>query len=299
MTSRRLIPFVALLAAIVPARSAQHFAATGVVLSVDRTHHTVLVSHDTIPGYMDAMIMPWRVQNDRELDRLHSGEMISFTLVVTKKSSYLSDIQIRPYESLERDPDQNRRLRILDAAMQAGFGSAGTLANGREVPDFTLIDQNTKQVSLSDFRGKVVVLTFMYTRCPLPDYCIRLTNNLGQMQRRFQNRVGKDLVLLSITFDPEHDRPDVLAHYADVWKADANGWHFLTGSLATVKQVCGFFGMNFWPDEGLLTHSLHTVVIDRDGKLVANLEGNQFSARQLGDLLETTMAQNANEARAR
>jgi protein SCO1 len=288
-----------LLFAAVPARSAQRFEATGLVLRVDPEHQTLLVSHEAIPGYMEAMIMPWRVREHKELDNLRPGEMIRFTLVVTKTSSYLANIRERPYESMERDPDENRRLRMLDAAMQAGLGSPGTLGNGQPVPDFTLIDQNNNQVSLSQFRGKVVALTFIYTRCPLPDYCLRLTNNFGRLQKRFAARTGKDLVLLSISFDPDHDQPDVLAHYANVWKANAAGWHFLTGPLSSVKQVCGLFGMNFWPDEGLLTHSLHTVIIGRDGRLVANLEGNQFSAEQLGDLVETTMTSGLSEARAR
>ena len=296
----RKVFFLAVLMLIsVTAGAAQRFESTGLVLSVDSGHQTVVVSHTAIPGYMDAMVMPWRVHDSQELSHLRPGEMISFTLVVTRKSSYLADIHARPYESTERDPEQARRLRILDAAMRSGLGSPGTLVSGQPVPDFRLVDQNNKPVSLSQFRGKVVAMTFIYTRCPLPDYCLRLTNNFGRIQKRFQNRLGQDLVLLSVTFDPEHDRPEVLAHYADVWKADPEGWHFLTGSLASVKELCGLFGMNFWPDEGLLTHSLHTVVIDRNGSLVANLEGNQFSAGQLGDLVETTMARGLSEARER
>jgi protein SCO1/2 len=81
----------------------------------------------------------------------------------------------------------------------------------------------------------------------------------------------------------------VLAKYAETWKANVDGWRFLTGTLSNVKQVCGMFGMNFWPDEGLLTHSLHTAIVDREGKLVANIEGNQFTAVQLGDLVEVTL----------
>ena len=104
------------------------------------------------------------------------------------------------------------------------------------------------------FVGKVVAITFIYTRCPLPDYCMRLSNNFARLQKRFNTRMGRDLVLLSITFDPDHDSPDVLAKYAETWKANVDGWRFLTGTLSNVKQVCGMFGMNFWPDEGLLPH---------------------------------------------
>ena len=109
------------------------------------------------------------------------------------------------------------------------------------------------------------------------------------MQKRFADRLGKDLVLVTITFDPVRDTPDVMAKYAHIWNADVKAWHFLTGPLAEVQRVCGMFGVAAWQDEGVLTHSLHTVVIDRKGRLAANIEGNTYTARQLGDLVEEVM----------
>ena len=271
----------------------RRFEVNGLVLDVDRAHGTVTISHDSIPGFMDAMVMPFRVRKARELDHVQPATLVTFTLVVTGASSYVSDIRVRPYDSVEKDPDQARRLKALDLALKSRRSGVPELQIGQTVPDFELIDQNHRSVRLSDFQGKVVAMTFIYTRCPLPDYCVRLTNNFGRLQSRFRNRLGKDLILLSITFDPEHDRPEVLANYAKVWKADSAAWHFLTGSLPSVKEVCDRFGMNFWPDEGLFTHSLHTVVIDRQRKLAANLEGNQFTAGQLGDLVEAWLAKSA------
>jgi protein SCO1 len=276
-----------LLVTVLSAQSIQRYDVTGLVLSVDAPHRTVLVSHDRIPGYMDAMTMPYRVDNPRALDGLKPGDKIEFTLIVSKTSSYISNVHVRAYDNLERDPTQTRRLQILDEAMRSKAGSPSTLSPGQTVPDFSLVDQKNNPVRLSEFRGKVVAITFIYTRCPLPDYCMRLSNNFARLQKRFNDRMGRDLVLLSITFDPDHDQPEVLMKYAESWKANA-AWHFLTGPLSTVKQVCGMFGMNFWPDEGLLTHSLHTTLIDREGKLVANIEGNQFTAVQLGDLVQAT-----------
>lgn len=267
----------------------KRYQSAGMILEVDRVQRTVTISHDSIPGFMDAMVMPFHVRDARELDNLKPAALVTFTLVVGEKSSYVSGLHVREFDSVDKDPDQARRLQALDAAIQARRGAAPPLKIGESVPDFNLIDQNNRPVTLSQFRGKVVALTFIYTRCPLPDYCVRLTNNLGRLQTRFRERLGKDLVLLSISFDPEHDQPEVLATYAEVWKADSSAWRFLTGPLDRVKQVCGQFGVNFWPDEGVLTHSLHTVLIDRQGNLKANLEGNQFSAAQLGDLVETAI----------
>jgi protein SCO1/2 len=141
-------------------------------------------------------------------------------------------------------------------------------------------------ISLPELRGRVVALNFVYTSCALPTFCLRLANNFAVLQKRFEKRLGKDLVLLTVTFDPVHDTPEVLAKYSEQWKANPAAWHFLTGSEADVQRVCRVFGVQAFPNEGLMDHSLHTVLIDRQGKLAANIEGNRFTASQLGDLTE-------------
>jgi protein SCO1 len=167
--------------------------------------------------------------------------------------------------------------------------SSGALGVGERVADFTLTDQTGQRVSLSRFAGKVVAVNFIYTSCPLPDYCFQAANNFARLGKRFADRMGSDLVLLSVSFDPVQDQPAVLAGYADIWKADAKYWHFLTGTLPEVKKVCRRFGLNFLPGDSTLTRSLHTVVIDRQGRLAANYEGNQFTAEQLGDFVQITL----------
>jgi protein SCO1/2 len=102
--------------------------------------------------------------------------------------------------------------------------------------------------------------------------------------------MGEDLVLFTVVIDPAHDQPEALANYARIWKADGRAWHFLTGPLADIQKLCRNFDMAFYPDEGLFVHSFHTAIIDRDGSLAANLEGNDFTAQQLGDLMQTIMA---------
>jgi len=98
--------------------------------------------------------------------------------------------------------------------------------------------------------------------------------------------MGHGLVLLTIVIDPVHDQPDALKTYARTWKADAHSWRFLTGPVADIQQLCRRFNMSFYPDEALFVHSFHTIVIGRSGHLVANLEGNSFTAQQLGDLIQ-------------
>ncbi len=267
------------------AAAQQRYPVSGLVLSLDQPHQSVLVSHGSIPGYMDAMTMAFRVQTVKDFAALHVGDAVAFTLVVDRNSSWAEDIRVVEFDSAERDPVQANRLKLLASLMEKS--AAAMLSPGQPVPDFTLTDQTNHPVTFSAFAGKVVAMNFVYTRCPLPDYCFRLSNNFGQLQKRFG--ANSDLVLLTVTFDPANDRPDVLASYAQIWKADPKSWHFLTGSVTELQRLCALFGVGYWPDEGLYTHSLHTVVIDRWGTLVANLEGNRYTARQLGDLVETVI----------
>ena len=267
----------------------QKYDVTGVLLQVDREHQTISVSCQEIPGYMDAMVMPFTVSNPKMLSGLEPGMSIDFSVVVDKDSSHAEGIRAHPFESLELDPTQARRYKLMENAI-AAKSSADILHVGQAVPDFSLLDQNRQTVSLSQFAGKVVAITFIYTRCPRPDYCIRLSNNFGLLQKRFPQEMGRDLILLTIVIDPARDQPETLADYARTWKADARSWHFLTGSLADIQKLCRGFDMVFYPDEALLVHSFHTVVIDRQSKLAANLEGNNFTPQQLGDLVETVIA---------
>jgi protein SCO1/2 len=272
-----------LLAPLCPAAT-KRYSVTGVILKIDRPHRTFVASCGAIPGYMEAMVMPFTVREESVLDGLEPSLSVEFTLVVESGHSYAEAIRIHHYESLEQEPLRARRLQLLAAP-----AAATSLTLGQPVADFALTDQTGQRVALSKFAGKVVAITFIYTSCPLPDYCFRLSNNFARLGKRFADRMGRDLVLLSITFDPVHDQPKVLAKYANTWKADPKSWHFLTGTLPDVKAVCRQFGLNFWQEEGSLTHSLHTVVIDRHGKLAANFEGNDFTAEQIGDFAAVEM----------
>jgi len=282
-----LLFLAALIASTVLAQ--QKYSAKGLVLGIDKQHRIVTVSCESIPGYMDAMIMPIEVRDTKELDGLTRGAMIEFSLVVEKENSYAEGVHIRIFESLEADPLSARRLRLLDGVMDPSLSPERVLKVGEPAPDFSLVDQNRERITLSQFTGKVVAITFVYTRCPFPNYCFRLTNNFARLQKRFAGEMGRELILLSVTMDPVHDQPEALAQYGWTWNIDPKGWHLLTGPPTEVQKFCNRFGVAFYPDEGQLIHSLHTLVIDQHGRLVANLEGNEFTAEELGDLVENVM----------
>jgi protein SCO1/2 len=260
----------------------------GLVLKVDVEKRSLVVSCDSIPGYMDAMEMPFAVQDSKTLAALNPGMTVRFTMVERANVLYAENIHAGTAANFEAEPVEAGELSALHRAMDPS-AVAKIVVVGQQVPDFALTDQAQAQIRLSQLEGKVVALTFGYSRCPNPNYCLRLSNNLSTIEQRFHDRAGRDLVLLTIMIDPDHDQGATLAQYAGVFKANPGVWHFLTGPLPEIRQVVGMFGMNFWSDEGLLTHTLHTVVIDRQGRLASNIEGNQFTAKQLGDLVQTVM----------
>jgi protein SCO1/2 len=263
---------------------AQTYAVTGMVVGVNRATATFTASIEEIPGFMRAMTMPFEVRQAKELDGLSPGAMVEFTLVVDAKTSYAERVRIVSFRNVEQDPFAASRLSLLNDIVSGT--PTRLVAIGETVPNFTLTDQRKRTVSLTELKGRVVALNFVYTSCALPNFCLRLANNFSVLQKRFEKRLEKDLVLLTVTFDPVHDTPEVLAKYSEQWKANAASWHFLTGPEKDIQRVCRMFGVQAFPNEGLMDHSLHTVLIGRDGRLVANLEGNRFTATQLGDLTE-------------
>jgi protein SCO1 len=245
---KRLIPAAVFLMSL-SAWAAQQYSVKGMVLKVDRSHKNFAASCQSIPGFMDAMTMPFDVHDSSELDELVPGAMVDFTLFVDKDSSYATNIHVRAYESVEQDPLTAKRLKLLNHLTNPEAASQALKA-GQVVPDFALIDQRQNRVKLSQYAGKVVALNFIYTSCALPNFCYRISNNFGVLQRRFKEQLGRDLVLLTVTFDPQRDQPDVLNRYASNWKADPATWHFLTGPVEDVQRVTNMFVVDFFPEEG-------------------------------------------------
>lgn len=281
-----------MLALLIPAcqgHAAATVKLTGLVVEVDRSHRSLVVSCDRVPNVMDAMVMSFSVRQAEGLEGVVPSAMIEFLVRRHGDSTFAEDIKVLKFDSAEQEPQEAQRLKLLhDITRPNAESSAITL--GSLVPDFALTDQRDRRIKLSQFTGKIVVLTFIYTRCPNPTYCFRLNSNLARLRRRFSQQLGRNLILLSIVIDPEHDQQKALKEYSNIWKADPLNWHFLTGPLPDVQRVTRSYGMDFWSGEGTVTHLFHTIIIDQQRRLAANLEGNQFTPLQLGDLLENMLA---------
>ena len=241
--------------------AAKSYNVDGIVVAVDRTAGTMLVSHRPIEHYMPAMMMPFRVADASELRELYPGARIVFRLEIGKDYSIAHDV---------------RKSGAPDGEVAA---PPEMLPVGSAIPDFRLTDQNGRAVTAADLRGKVVAIDFIYTRCPLPDVCPRLAANFAALQRRFAHE--PDLLLLSVTVDPDYDTQPVLAEYARRWSAGP-GWRFLTGDVAALAAKLGEV---YWADEGSIGHNSITTVVGRDGRIAARVDGSQWRIEQIENLI--------------
>ncbi len=261
--ARRFLPLVLILAGC-----AKHYKVEGLVLKTDPARRTMLVSHRPIEGYMPAMSMEFHAGAKEDLNKLAPGTRVQFTLRVGNKETVATHVKARQTKLDVEAPEPSNKLAI-----------------GGRVPDFTLTDQRGRAVRLSDFAGRVVAVDFIYTRCPLPDVCPRLSANFAYLSKRVP-----DAQLLSVTIDPQFDTPPVLAEYARRYGSDGERWRFLTGSMDQIKDVAGLFGLIYWPEEGSITHTVSTGIIGRDGRLAALIEGSTFRPEQLRDLVQQVLA---------
>src|SRR5262249_31612450 len=154
---------------------------------------------------------------------------------------------------------------------------------GEEVPNFNLVNQSGKRLSFRDYKGNAVIVTFIYTRCPLPDYCPLMTENFSQILAALKSESEKYLKthLLSITLDPEYDSPKVLSEYAAAYSADLERWDFATGTKDEIKKVATYFGLQYWTEGDQVIHSLRTAIVGSDGRLIKLYRGNEWKPDEI------------------
>jgi protein SCO1/2 len=254
----------------------QRFDLRGKVVGIDKTAGTVTLAHEAIPGYMAAMTMDYPLKDKWAFDILKPGQTVRATLVVASDRAWLEGIVVTE----EGKPQGN-------ALAPSGSAGAGV---GDEVPDFLLINQDGKRIHLHQYRSKALLLTFIYTRCPLPDYCPRMSRNFAQILKEVVSdpALAPSTHLLSISIDPEFDKPGVLRSYG----LDCVGnphpfdhWEFASGTPEQVRKVAGFFGLQYWTEGGQIVHALVTALIGPDGKVAKIYRGNDWQpADVLADL---------------
>ena len=260
----------------------QRYELRGKVVSVDQAKRQVTIAHEEVRGYMAAMAMPFAIK-DKELwalGVLAPGDQVSADLVVDGASSWLENLVIA-------------KESVADPGAQRGAGG-GEPRPGDEVPDFMLVNQDGKRVNLRGYRGKALLLTFIYTRCPLPDYCTLMSNNFAAIDQELRKdpTLYARTHLLSVSIDPEYDTPKVLRSYGAAHTGNYSSetfahWEFASGTSEQVKEVAQFFGLTYWQDSDQIVHSLRTAVIAPDGKIFKIYHGNEWKPDEVVRDLQT------------
>ena len=251
---------------------ARQYEVRGQILAVDRDRREVLVDHEDIQGFMPAMTMPYRVDDPALLDGKTPGDLFTATLVVEDVRAYLATLTTTGHAPLRTPP---AGPLVTDADL---------LTEGDVVPDHALVDHTGAARPLGSLRGGRVALTFMYTRCPLPDFCPLMDKHFAAVQREI--RASPDLAdvrLVSVTLDPDYDVPAVLERHAKALGAEPGRWDFLSGTPDEVLAFAKRFGVTAQPgdpDIGLV-HNLRTAVIDAEGRLVTAYSGNMWTPAEL------------------
>lgn len=267
-----------------PRRAAneKRYPLKGKVLAVNQAERTATIKHEEIPGYMPAMTMPFKIKNDADLQMIKAGDEVSANLVVTDVDSWLEVTAI-----VEGSSPLTPTSEV-----------PGEPKPGDEVPDFGLTNQDGKRVRLSQYKGQVVALTFVYTRCPQPDQCTLMSTNFAAVDKALQSEpdVYAKTHLLTITFDPDYDTPKVMrsygaSHTGKYSDESFQHWEFLTGTPDEVKGIAQYFGMRYFHDtssgEEQVIHSLRTGIIGPDGKLVKLYRGNDWKPDQIVEDLKS------------
>lgn len=246
----------------------QRYDLKGRVISVDKSNKKVTLAHEPVEDYMDAMTMPFNVRDEWALDELAPGQGVEATLVVQGDRSWIESLII----SQTMDSDTPDAVSFLPEI-------------GDEVPDFTLLSQDNMPIHLAQFRGRPLLLTFIYTRCPLPDYCPRTSMNFAEMHRKLRSipESNRKPRLLTISFDTEHDTPPVLRAYAGRYMnpVDFSEWGFATGSSDEIKEIAGYFGLTYIKESDQFMHSLVTALIGSDGRLERLYLNNEWTPDEI------------------
>ena len=260
---------------------------TGRIVSVDSQAQSAIIDGDAIPGFMDAMAMPYKIKPAATLNHLIPGDSVSAEVVVVSSGAKNDDAA--PDYWLENV----KVIAHIDPSHAPGASSFHMPAPGEEVPDFSFTNQSGKLISLKQYRGKVLFVTFIYTRCPFPDFCPRMSGNFAEIYKQAAtNAALTNAHLLSVSFDPEHDRPKVLRDYGfsvahTHESALFNRWEFAAPRLADLPRLADFFALTIQPEGGTITHNLSTVVIGPDGKIVKWYHGGDW---QPSDLIKDATA---------
>lgn len=260
-----------------PGNATEYYETRGVVRGFSPDRQTIEIQHENIPGFMPSMTMPCIAHNSREIAGLKVGDAISFRMAVTQKDFWIDRVKkIRREEVHVTEPKST-------PAISANEGDR--LKEGDQMPFFNLTNQNGQPVSLNTFHGQPFVLTFVFTRCPLPNFCPLMSSNFDELETGIKTGSGAlaKTRLLSVTLDPEFDTPEILKKYGAYYNADPEVWTLATGDKKEIDVLTRAFSVYRQTQGGTISHGLATALIDKDGKIEKIWRGNTWKP---GEVME-------------
>ncbi len=264
---------------------AKRFDLRGKVVSTEKAHNLITIAHEEIKDYMPAMTMPFKVRDSRLFDVIKPGDTVAASYVVDGANSWLEEVVVT---RVSEDPS----APISGAAVEPKAGD--------EVPNYRLVNQDGKAIKLHDYKGKTLLLTFIFTRCPDPDQCTLMSTNFAALNQQLQKQPAlyDKTHLLSVSFDPAYDTPKVLRSYGASYTGKYTDekfdhWEFASGTEDEVKGIAEYFGLRYYKDaqsgKNQIIHSLRTAVIGPDSKIIKIYRGNGWKPDEmLKDIPPTT-----------
>ena len=277
MNLQRLIPVVCLGILLIGCQSkTKHFDLKGQVLDKKSGTNEITVKHEDIPGFMSAMTMSYSVKDRDGFRQVEPGDVIAADVITAKNGNeyWLENIRIT---------DASGRKTIKPATVHR-------LDIGERVPDLSLVNQDGKSFRLDDFKGKAVLITFIYTRCPMPTFCPRLSGQFAKIQDDLA-KTPIDLAkthLVTISFDPKYDTPPVLRKYGlaylDNDPAGFSHWDFASAKEGDLRKIADAFGLEYFEEDNQIAHSMVIVLISPEGT-IAKYWSTEWTTVELEDAL--------------
>lgn len=259
--------------------SPETYPARGVIMAVQPQSQTILIRHEAIPHFMDAMTMPFKIKTTNELAGWQRGDQVTFQLHVAATESWVDHLNKIGSVALPPAATENPSPTVPAMVRPAFF-------------DFHFTNELGKTVTLNDFRGQALAITFFYTRCPLPDYCPRLSRNFQAASEKLATLANAptNWHFLSISFDPQFDSPAMLKAYGDSYRYNATHWSFLTGSRADIAELARQCGVTCEPDGNTINHNFRTLIVDGSGRLqMVFVTGGDLSEAIVTEILKATV----------
>ena len=254
------------------------FTVAGIVKELDGTDSSMVVAHEEIPDFMPAMIMPFKVRDRKELTGLQPGDSVTFRLSVTDSKSWIDQIKKKGSTPLSEIPAR-KSIRVVREVEPLNVGDL--------LPNYRFTNELGRAVSFEDYKGKALALTFIFTRCPIPEFCPRMSLHFTAVQNELSasQETPKNWHMFSISFDPHFDTPAILRGYGKIYGYNPKHWSFVTGSMIDIDAITEQFGLPVVQQGGTLSHKLRTVVVDSQGRVQNIFIGNQWKPEELTEAM--------------